>query len=375
MTKNANRALLPAGLRDILPPFAEREAEIVTRVMNDFMAQGYQRIKPPMIEFEESLLSGSGAAMAKHIFRVMDPVSQRMMGLRADITPQVARVATTRLAGAARPLRLSYAGQALRVKGSQLRQERQFGQAGIELIGTDSAEADAEVIIMAAEAVRSLGITSVSIDLALPRLVALIVGDLKGGDGELLDALDHKDATTVMATASPAARILARLIEAVGPADIAMEKLAALDLPVAAAALRERAGAVLALVKSALPDLQLTVDPVESRGFEYQSGVAFTLFSREISAELGRGGRYLADGEPAVGATLFMDTLLDVMPEPEAPRSVFVPAGTPRAVARDLRAQGWRTVAGLAKVADPAQEAKRLGCSHVLANGQVFPLN
>ena len=81
---------------------------------------GYQRVKPPLLEFEDSLLAGSGAAVAEQTFRLMDPDSQRMMGLRADTTPQVARIATTRLAGAPRPLRLSYAGQCLRVRGSQL---------------------------------------------------------------------------------------------------------------------------------------------------------------------------------------------------------------------------------------------------------------
>ncbi|MBX9634247.1 MAG: ATP phosphoribosyltransferase regulatory subunit, partial [Magnetospirillum sp.] len=138
MNDFANRALLPAGLRDILPLDAEHEAGVVGRLMAHFAAQGYERVKPPLIEFEETLLAGAGAATASQCFRVMDPLSQKMMGVRADLTPQVARIAVTRLAGAARPLRLSYAGQVLRVKGSQLRPERQFGQAGIELIGNDS---------------------------------------------------------------------------------------------------------------------------------------------------------------------------------------------------------------------------------------------
>ena len=106
--------------------------------MDVFAAHGYQRVKPPLLEFEDSLLAGSGAAVAEQTFRLMDPDSQRMMGLRADTTPQVARIATTRLADAPRPLRLSYAGQCLRVRGTQLAPDRQIAQAGIELIGHDS---------------------------------------------------------------------------------------------------------------------------------------------------------------------------------------------------------------------------------------------
>jgi ATP phosphoribosyltransferase regulatory subunit len=110
------------------------------------------------------------------------------------------------------------------------------------------------------------------------------------------------------------------------------------------------------------------VDPVENRGFEYHTGIAFTLFGRNLSGELGRGGRYLAGGmEPAAGATVFMDSVLAALPGSNPPRRIFVPAGMPRPWAQALRAQGWVTVAGLVPVADDAAEAKRLGCGHVLA--------
>ena len=124
-----NPPLLPAGLRDLLPPEAETEAAAVQALMDAFAAHGYQRVKPPLLEFEDSLLAGSGAAMADQTFRLMDPDTRRMMGLRADITPQVARIATTRLGHVARPLRLSYAGPCLRAQGSQIAPDRQFAQA------------------------------------------------------------------------------------------------------------------------------------------------------------------------------------------------------------------------------------------------------
>ena len=98
-----NPALLPAGLRDLLPPEAETEAASVEAIMDVFAAHGYQRVKPPLLEFEDGLLAGTGAAMADQTFRLMDPDSHRMMGLRADMTPQVARIATTRLAHRAAP--------------------------------------------------------------------------------------------------------------------------------------------------------------------------------------------------------------------------------------------------------------------------------
>ncbi|MBI3453809.1 MAG: ATP phosphoribosyltransferase regulatory subunit, partial [Rhodospirillales bacterium] len=202
MTDLAQRALLPAGLRDILPPEAEAEAVCVERLMGVCAAQGYERVKPPLVEFEDSLLAGTGAAMAPHTFRLMDPVSQRMMGLRADMTLQVARIAATRLKARPRPLRLSYAGQVLRVKGDDLRPERQIGQVGAELIGTDAAAADAEVVLVSSAALAAVGVTGLSVDLSLPSLVPAVIAayGLRADRAKRLrTALDRKDAAGVKA--------------------------------------------------------------------------------------------------------------------------------------------------------------------------------
>ncbi|HEV7547475.1 MAG TPA: ATP phosphoribosyltransferase regulatory subunit, partial [Reyranella sp.] len=97
MNDNNHRGLLPAGLADLLPPDAAREAGAIGIAIERFAAFGYERVKPPLVEFEESLLGGPGAALASQTFRLMDPVSQRMMGVRPDMTVQVARIAVTRL--------------------------------------------------------------------------------------------------------------------------------------------------------------------------------------------------------------------------------------------------------------------------------------
>jgi len=162
MSEFTYKDLLPAGMCDVLPPDAEKEAAATEQIVACFSSFGYERVKPPLIEFEESLLSGSGSAAAGQTFRIMDPISQRMMGVRTDMTLQVARIATTRLKKWARPIRLCYGGQVLRVRGSQIRPERQFGQVGSELIGSQCPKADAEVILMAVEALYILGIKNIS---------------------------------------------------------------------------------------------------------------------------------------------------------------------------------------------------------------------
>ncbi len=376
MADLARRALLPNGMRDILPPEAAFEADTVERLMAALAAEGYERVKPPLVEFEDSLLAGSGVAMAPHTFRLMDPVSQRMMGVRADMTLQVARIAATRLKKVPRPLRLSYAGQVLRVAGDEMRPERQVGQVGAELIGSAAAAADAEVVRLCATALLGIGVERLTIDLSTPDLVPIVASayGFAGDDArKLRKALDHKDTATVDEMAGAAAPLLDRLMRAAGPAHACLEALRGLDLPEGARAEIARAAEVVAMVEAAAPGLALILDPVESRGFEYHTGLCFTLLAAGVRGELGRGGRYFAGedlspghGEAATGFTLYTDTLMRAIPARPAKRRIFVPLGTAPAAAQTLRAEGWITIAGLAPASDPAAEARRCGCTHFL---------
>ena len=108
-----NKSLLPSGLRDQLPPHAAHEAAIVEGLINTCELSGYERVKPPLIEYEDTLFSGPGEAMVHSTFRLMDPVSQKMLGLRSDLTTQVARIASSRLGHTHHPLRLCYTGEVL----------------------------------------------------------------------------------------------------------------------------------------------------------------------------------------------------------------------------------------------------------------------
>lgn len=375
MNDNDHRSLLPAGLGDMLPPEAALEARVVETLMACCAAHGYERVKPPLIEFEQSLLAGAGAGMASQTFRLMDPISQRMMGLRADMTLQVARIATTRLRDMPRPLRLSYAGQVLRVKGTQLRPERQFAQIGAELIGSDSAAADAEAVLLAATALKKAGVSELSIDLSLPTLVATLAEALRlepALTGRVQHALERKDEAGLKAVLPPAheaAALFVRLIRLAGPAGPAVAALRTLDLPQAARGEVDRLAEVVALLAAGDPALRLTVDPVEYRGFEYQTGVSFTLFAMNVRGELGRGGRYIAgDGitEPATGFTLYMDTVLQAASGHDPAPRLLVPVEAGWAARERWQAEGFVTVAALTPAADLQAEARRLGCSHAL---------
>lgn len=393
MTESGERALLPPGMSDLLPPDAAFEAATVESLIAAFAAQGYERVKPPLLEFEETLLGGAGASMSGQTFRLMDPISHRMLALRADMTLQIARIATTRLGHIARPLRLCYAGQVLQVSGSQLRSQRQVGQVGCELIGGHGAAADGEIITLAAQALAGIGARGLSVDLNLPPLVPVICQDFGLQPDQitaLRAALDRKDAAGVAALGGAAAELLGALLAAAGPARKALAVLSALKLPATAAQDVARLNEVVTLVETAAPELKITIDPVENRGFEYHTGVSFVLFALGLRGELGRGGRYRAGqtanggapnpGEPSTGFTLFMDTVLQAIPGPQPGRRLFLPHGISAAEGRRLRAEGWVTIAGLtppglaAGAAAIKVEARRLNCSHVLQDGKIVGL-
>jgi ATP phosphoribosyltransferase regulatory subunit len=157
------------------------------------------------------------------------------------------------------------------------------------------------------------------------------------------------------------------MIESVGPAEDVVRELMSIDLPADARAEVLRLAAVVEGVRAALPDTALTLDPVEYRGFEYQTGVSFTVFAEGVRGELARGGRYITDaGESATGVSLYMDSVMRALPDTESGTRLYLPAGTPVSQGKALRAEGWVTVAGLQDVPDLEAEASRLGCSHYL---------
>lgn len=365
--------LLPEGLRDRLPPEAEAAASILRAVLDCVVAHGYGRVAPPLAEFEEELVGRLKSARSKDLLRFVDPVSQRTLALRPDMTAQVGRIATTRLAGAARPLRLCYGGAVMKLKATQLRPERELTQAGAELVGSDSVAAALEIIGIAIEALAATGVKSITLDLTLPDLVDMLAaGPLPLASGQLETvkaALDAKDAGSLSAAGGAA---YLPLINAAGPIASAIAQLRALGL---GDALEERLVALEAIASALGSSVRITLDPTERHGFEYQSWIGFSLFGEGLTGEAGRGGSYTilhADGreEPAIGFSLFLDPLVDAGLMQVSARRVFVPLDAPTGAAARLRAEGWVTVAAIC----PQCDAAALGCTHRLKDGKTIEI-
>ncbi|MFC4291553.1 ATP phosphoribosyltransferase regulatory subunit [Sphingorhabdus arenilitoris] len=364
--------LLPEGFRDRLPPHAASAAKL-TRAMLDVLAShGYGRVEPSMAEFEETMAARSGGMMRNRLLRFSDPVSGHTLALRGDITVQVGRIATTRLADAARPLRLSYRGHVLRLKAAPLRPEREITQLGAELIGNDSVAAASEIVAVAIEALEAAGVKDIIADFTLPDLVELLAKDALPLPSEKIDAvrteLDMKDAGGLAALGAQA---YLPLLEATGPFAEAAAKLEAIDSD---GLLSSRIAGLREIAERLEGRATITLDPTERHGFEYQSWFGFTLFARGHAAALGRGGTYTItrdDGseEAATGFSLYPDPLMDGILDADEDKRLFLPLGTDPAKAARLRGEGWITIAAL----DGHDDARRLGCGHILHNGRAVP--
>ncbi|MDG2533340.1 ATP phosphoribosyltransferase regulatory subunit [Sphingomonas sp. HITSZ_GF] len=357
--------LLPEGFHDRLPPAADAATRLESRVLGVARAYGYEQVDPPLAEFADELSARLKAGGLRDAVRFVDPVSQRTLAVRPDLTAQVGRIAATRMAHHPRPVRLSYAGPVMKLSASELDPLRATRQIGAELIGLDTVAAATEVVRVAIEALQAGGVEGIAVDFTLPDLVDCLAGDsLTPAQLETLrERLDAKDAAGVAAI-DP--RYLP-LIEAAGPFDAAIERLRAID---AGKALATRLDGLAEIAASIRGQAALTLDPTERHGFEYQSWLGFSLFAKGVRAEIGRGGTYTilhGNGreETAVGFSLYADPILDAGIGADARRRLFLPFGTPPGIGAGLRAEGWVTVAALEE--DDTPEAQL--CTHVLRDG------
>ncbi len=356
--------LLPVGLEDALPGRARKITSAMRAVLDAMDGHGYDRVRPPLVEFEQSLAGRMDGVATRRMVRFTDPDSLRTLALRSDITVQIGRIAATGMATAARPLRLCYAGDVAFLSASQLDPARQRLQMGAELMGANSVAAASEIVSVAIDALTAAGVTNISVDFTLPDLVDALADEAMPLATDQRDAvrreLDTKDAGGLREAGGDA---YLPLLYATGDFSVAIDKLSALD---AGGVLASRIDGLKAIAAAIGDRARVTLDPTERHGFEYQSWFGFTLYGEGARGALGRGGTYTIRGseEAATGFSLYMDPLLDALGSAGADtgQKLFLPIGHDREAAARLRAIGWRTIAAV----DATDDALALGCSHVL---------
>ena len=398
--KHASPALLPPGFQDLLPPDSDREAYLIQIIGEVYKSFGYRFVKPPLMEFEGSFTaSPMGRELSDQTFRLMDPVSHAMLVLRADITPQIVRLAETRMPNSPRPLRLFYAADSMRVKAGQIRTARQFTQIGCECIGVDDVDADLEICLLALLSLKALDLEDITLDLAVPGLVPAILSSLKLDDARyeaVKKSLGQKDLAALSDLNPETDDLFRKLLAAVGPAEAGLKNLRAIDaLPQAQMTTIQRMQDVVEKLATVmhvygLGHVSITVDPLETLGFDYHTGLGFTLFSKTIQGELGRGGRYKArfaddnltdnhaqspkPAEDACGFSLYTDNLRKLVKHGGKPNRLFVPADTPWQDIKAYQDEGWKIIRQTGPGCDD-KTLKDMGCTHKIESGKAVKLN
>ena len=291
---------LPKGARIYLPDEAARKRHVEGRLLDVFQRWGYREVVTPTFEFSDVLAAGTDAGVQENMFKFVDRETGRMLALRADITPQIARVVATRLRDEPKPVRLAYLTNVFRYDEPQVAHYREFYQAGVELVGLEKPEAEVEVIAMTIEGLRALGLERFQIDLGHPDFFRGLIEEVTSDAGrarEIRQALARKDASTVE-----------RLVAALRPAAAAAEALLALPTLFGHETVLERAAGFVRNDRSAralanlaevyrllkiygLADAVL-LDLGEVRGFDYYSGLYFEAYVAGFGASVAGGGRY-----------------------------------------------------------------------------------
>ncbi len=370
--------LLPEYIEDVLPPEAARCEQVRRAVLDLFRAYGYQLVIPPLLEYLESLTIGAGRDLDLATFKVVDLLSGRLMGVRADITPQAARI-DAHLLNRQGVTRLCYAGAVLRTRPEGLSQTRQPLQVGAELFGHAGIESDVEIQRLLAEALRVAGVPSVVIDFSHVGVFRALVR--RGGIGgeleqDLLDALRSKD--------NAALRELVAGLDA----EVQRALLALSDLNGGGGVLDEARQRLpqYAEIRSALQDMrqmarhlaalgvEASFDLAELRGYRYHSGLVFAAYVPGQAAPIAQGGRYDEVGaafgraRPATGFSMDMRSLLATLPPAPDEQPILAPCTEDAALAgriAELRAAGEIVIVELP---GHAAHHAELGCARALVN-------
>lgn len=380
---NRDQWLLPEGIEEVLPPHAWRMECARRELLDLYSGWGYELIIPPFIEYLESLLTGTGHDLDLQTFKLTDQLNGRMMGVRADMTPQAARIDAHPLRRDT-PSRLCYLGTVLHTRADGFAGTRSPMQVGAELFGHGGIESDVEILSLVLETLALMGITNVHMDLGhvgIFRGLAEEAGLEGPVETALFDALQRKAipeigellaATTIDESQRRRFASLAELNGGWEVLDLARERLAGSGSRVMAAL--DNLCAIAAAMKQRAGQAMLYFDLAEMRAYNYQTGMVFAVFVPGRGQEIARGGRYDNIGQvfgrarPATGFSTDLKTLMDLSPRDfGAPRgAILAPADEDPALLariRELRQEGLRVVSAL-----PGQpgDALDMGCNRVI---------
>jgi ATP phosphoribosyltransferase regulatory subunit len=368
--------LLPEHIADVLPSQARRIEELRRSLLDKARSYGFELVMPPLLEYLESLLTGTGRALDLQTFKLVDQLSGRTLGLRADTTAQAARI-DAHLLNRQGVVRLCYCGPVVHTLPAAPHAPREPLQFGAEVFGHAGMEADLEVCDLAVDVLKAAGIQGLVVDLADARLVrALVSKGPAAHQAAVLDALARKDRNALKATLAlwpqAAAAGMLALLALYGGEDVLTRARQTLTGDEAIDKALDELHWLAAHLKVSYPDVQVGFDLADVGGYAYYTGVRFGIYAKGSSTALARGGRYDEVGaafgrsRPAVGFSLDLKTLADHAAVAHSAQAVLAPwgeAASLRAAIRRLREQGETVVCLLP---GHEQEQQEFNCDRAL---------
>lgn len=378
-----NSWLLPEGIEELLPRDAKRLEHMRKQMLDLYQSWGYEMVIPPLIEHLDSLLVGSANDLEASIFRLTDSATGRSLGVRADMTTQVARIDAHRLRTDA-PARLCYLGPVLLTHSQELGGSRSPFQAGAELYGHAGIDADLEVLDVMLDSLKLCKLQDVYLDLGHVQIFRALAEQAGLNDQQeqaFFDALQRKAVVEigemlVSVADKKVASMLASLVQLNGGPSIIAEARAVLKGATGSVhQALDQLQTVCEVLASRRPDLPLHVDLAELRGYQYHTGMVFTAYIPGYGQSVARGGRYDGVGSvfgrtrPATGYSMDLLSILAITPAKHKPsHGIFAPAQHDPSLGEkiaELRRNGERVVREL-----PGQSggADSVGCDRQLVN-------
>ncbi|MBS9404333.1 ATP phosphoribosyltransferase regulatory subunit [Halomonas sp. TRM85114] len=360
----ADRWLLPDGMDEVLPPQASRMEELRRALLDLYQRWGYDQVMPPPVEFLDSLLTGTGTDLDLQTFKLTDQPTGRMMGVSADVTPQVARMDSHSMKRQG-PVRLCYCTNVLRAKADQYQGGRSPVQVGVELFGHAGLEADLEVLQLALASLKAAGACEVHLALGhigIYRSLVQAAGLDADQERALFAALELKSPGELAARVEESVDdpALAEMFMALGrlhggPEVLEEAREAFVEAPAPVAAALDQLRALQRGVLAEHAEVALYVDLAELRGYQYHTGMMFAAYAPGYGQALAKGGRYDDTGRafgrarPATGFSMDLKLLATLVSAAPARDGIWAPAegGGLREAVSALRERGERVVQAL----------------------------
>jgi len=343
--------LLPENIADVLPSEARKTEEVRRRLLDHFRRYGYELVMPPMLEYVDSLMPFTDQDMDLRMFKLVDQLSGRTMGLRADMTTQVARI-DAHLLNRSSVTRLCYAGSVLHARPSGFHATREPLQIGAEIYGHAGLEADGEIQALALTSLRLAGLSEVTLDLSHAGILkGILDGDAIATkqQGAIVTLLRAKDVPALEALSASFSERVKNALRALPElhGDLSVLDRARKILP--ASAIVTRALDELALLAQSAGEVRVNIDLADLSGYQYESGAMFALYVAGLPNAVARGGRYDHLGEafgrarPATGFSMDLREIARLLPSASPASAIRAPWGREpelTALIARLRAEG-----------------------------------